>query len=127
MNAGPDVFLNDPAIVESCQPGRGDGGALMGAINVSNRYYAVHPPNDRFLHGHRCCGRCSARWISRIQLYPPYVAVLQRTSPTGSRWWPKIARHLVERMQALLGRIPGPKLLFWMSDSPAATFAPGQS
>ena len=51
MNAGPDVFLNDPAIAEIANRAEVTVLQLMGAINVSNRYYAVHPRrNDRFLH-----------------------------------------------------------------------------
>ncbi|MCV2881591.1 DUF6473 family protein [Actibacterium sp. XHP0104] len=50
VNAGLDVFMRDPTVLDIC------GGAdltivqAMGAQNMSNRYYAVHPRrNDRFL------------------------------------------------------------------------------
>jgi hypothetical protein len=50
QNAGVDAFLNDPAVIEVAQGARVTVVQLMGAQNMSNRFYAVHPRrNDRFL------------------------------------------------------------------------------
>ncbi|MCV6825909.1 MULTISPECIES: DUF6473 family protein [Halocynthiibacter] len=50
VNAGPDVFLNEPVVLEACAKSRVTVVQAMGAQNMSNRFYAVHPRrNDRFL------------------------------------------------------------------------------
>ncbi|MDI3338716.1 DUF6473 family protein [Defluviimonas aestuarii] len=50
MNAGADVFANEPVIVDACSRAKVTVIQLMGAQNMSNRFYAVHPRrNDRFL------------------------------------------------------------------------------
>lgn len=49
-NAGVDVFLNEPAILEICGRARAVILQLPGAQNMSNRFYTVHPRrNDRFI------------------------------------------------------------------------------
>ncbi len=50
MNAGLDLFINDPAIASALD--RADAVVLQipGAANMSNRFFTVHPRrNDRFL------------------------------------------------------------------------------
>ena len=50
VNAGVDVFLNDSALHRICSRARVTVVAVMGAHNLSNRYYSVHPRrNDRFV------------------------------------------------------------------------------
>ena len=49
-NAGPDAFLNDPSVLRVVAEARIVVLQVMGAQNLSNRYYSVHPRrNDRFL------------------------------------------------------------------------------
>lgn len=50
MNAGVDVLVNDSSITDICTDARVTVVQLVGAQNMSNRFYAVHPRrNDRFL------------------------------------------------------------------------------
>lgn len=50
VNAGVDAYLGDPAIVQYCAEAEVTVIQLMGAQNLSNRFYKVHPRrNDRFL------------------------------------------------------------------------------
>ena len=50
MNAGVDVFVNEPAIIAACRKARATVVQVVGAQNMTNRFYAVHPRrNDRFL------------------------------------------------------------------------------
>ena len=50
MNAGPDAFLNDEAVLAAAQGARAVVLQVPGAQNLTNRYYAVHPRrNDRFV------------------------------------------------------------------------------
>ncbi len=49
-NAGVDVFLNEPALMEVCARARAVVVQMPGAQNMTNRYYTVHPRrNDRFI------------------------------------------------------------------------------
>ncbi|CUH50960.1 DUF6473 family protein [Shimia marina] len=50
LNAGIDAFLSEPAILEIAQQSEVTVVQIMGAQNMSNRYYKVHPRrNDRFI------------------------------------------------------------------------------
>ena len=50
VNGGIDVFVNDPPIMEICNEADMTVVQVMGAHNLSNRFYSVHPRrNDRFL------------------------------------------------------------------------------
>ncbi|MFN3971633.1 MAG: DUF6473 family protein [Gemmobacter sp.] len=50
VNAGPDAWLSDPAAMRVAAGARAAVVQVMGAANLSNRHYAVHPRrNDRFV------------------------------------------------------------------------------
>lgn len=50
MNAGTDVFVGEPVVIDACRQAKVTVIQIMGAQNLSNRFYAVHPRrNDRFL------------------------------------------------------------------------------
>lgn len=50
LNAGADVFMNEPVVIDACNKARVTVIQILGAHNMSNRFYAVHPRrNDRFL------------------------------------------------------------------------------
>ena len=50
VNAGVDVYLNDPFIVDACSNADVTVVQATGAHNMSNRFYSVHPRrNDRFV------------------------------------------------------------------------------
>lgn len=50
INAGPDVFVNEPAVISIAARAKVCVVQVMGAVNLSNRFYTVHPRrNDRFL------------------------------------------------------------------------------
>ena len=49
INAGVDVFVHDPFVCKAATGARVTVVQIMGAQNMSNRFYAVHPRrNDRF-------------------------------------------------------------------------------
>lgn len=51
VNAGIDVFLHDPKVLAICQQAQATILQVMGAQNLSNRFYTVHPRrNDRFIN-----------------------------------------------------------------------------
>ncbi len=50
VNGGVDAFVNDPTIMGACHDAELTVVQVMGAHNLSNRFYSVHPRrNDRFL------------------------------------------------------------------------------
>ncbi len=50
QNAGPDVFLNDQIVLDAAANAAAVVVQVLGAQNISNRFYTVHPRrNDRFL------------------------------------------------------------------------------
>lgn len=50
VNGGVDAFVNDPTIVGACRDADLTVVQIMGANNLSNRFFSVHPRrNDRFL------------------------------------------------------------------------------
>jgi hypothetical protein len=51
QNAGVDAFLNDPTVIDVAEKARVTVVQVMGAQNMSNRFYTVHSRrNDRFLN-----------------------------------------------------------------------------
>lgn len=119
MNAGPDVFLHDPEVLEIASRAELTIVQIVGAQNLSNRYYTVHPRrNDRFL-------RASA-WLQKTYREVDFTDFhftrhmlhsLYEVSPDRFR---DIALELqatwVARMQLLLQSIKGRTLLLWMAD-----------
>ncbi len=50
INASIDAFINEPAVMAACHDATITVIQVMGAHNLSNRFYTVHPRrNDRFL------------------------------------------------------------------------------
>ena len=51
VNAGLDVFAKDATVLEGARGAQVTVMEVLGAVNLSNRFYSVHPRrNDRFLH-----------------------------------------------------------------------------
>ncbi len=50
VNGGVDAFVNDPTLMGACRDAELTVVQIMGANNLSNRFFSVHPRrNDRFL------------------------------------------------------------------------------
>ena len=126
-HAGPDLFLGDAGLRQLIAGASGGVVQVMGAVNLSNGFYAVHPRrNDRFL---------SATPALR-QLYPDVdfteihftrhlIHTLWRRD---TRRFARIAAELRQvwhmRMVALLRLIPAPRLLLWLAEQPVPAAAP---
>jgi hypothetical protein len=119
MNAGPDVFLNDPEILEIASLAELTIVQIIGAQNLSNRYYVVHPRrNDRFLH--------ASSWLQTIYRDVDFTDfhftrhMLQSLFQTSPERFSGVAVELqatwVQRMQQLLKSIKGRTLLLWMAE-----------
>ncbi|WP_225026458.1 DUF6473 family protein [Xinfangfangia pollutisoli] len=121
QNAGPDVYLCDRGAMEVAAGARVAVLQVMGAQNLTNRYYTVHPRrNDRFVAAtpllrsmyrevdftefHFTRHLISALWALGEERFAPIRAELKLL-------W-------VERMIAILARLPKRSILFWTADHP---------
>ncbi len=121
VQAGPDAYLNDPATLEMTRQAAVTVVQVTGALNLSNRLYAVHPRrNDRFL-------RASPALQS---LYPEvdftefaFTRHLTRSLADVSpdRFGQVVAElrtAWVARMITLLDRLSPPVVLLWLGLHP---------
>ncbi|MDP4031545.1 MAG: DUF6473 family protein [Pseudorhodobacter sp.] len=119
MNAGLDVYVNEPAVLEIAAHAQATVVQIVGAQNLSNRFYAVHPRrNDRFL------------WASALlrEMYPQVDFtefhftrhMLQTLQAVAPERFEAVAEELRAcwraRMIALLDHVPGKTVLLWIAD-----------
>ncbi|MFN4171584.1 MAG: DUF6473 family protein [Pseudorhodobacter sp.] len=121
VNSGPDAFLQDREITALA------GGAeltvvqIMGAANLSNRFYAVHPRrNDRFLR--------ASPWLRTLYREVDFTEfhftrhMLHGLHDVSPERFDLVVTELraawITRMKELLARLQGPVLLLWMADHP---------
>lgn len=119
LNAGVDVFLNDPTILEASAGARATVVQVMGAQNMSNRFYAVHPRrNDRFLQASSLL-RTVFREVDFTEFH--FNRHLLKTLQTLSQERYEMVRDELKnawlaRMELLLGKISGKTILLWFAD-----------
>lgn len=117
LQAGPDAYLHDPATLDLCRRARVTVVQVMGALNLSNRMYSVHPRrNDRFL-------RASPMLMG---LYPEVdfteFAFTRHLTQTLADLDPDRFEQVVAelraawsaRMATLMGQLGGPIVLLWI-------------
>lgn len=119
VNAGADVFLNDPSVLEICRGARVTVIELTGAQNISNRFYRVHPRrNDRFLRASSLM-KSVFRSVDFTEFHftRHLLAGLRDAAPEK---FLLVAAELkdawVARMQRLIAAIDGPVVLLWLAD-----------
>lgn len=121
LNAGPDAFLNEPEVFAITAGARVTVLQVMGAQNVTNRFYAVHPRrNDRFL---RAAPPLQALFPDVDFTEFHFTRHLLRTLRAVSRErFEVLAEELragwVRRMTELVELIGGPVVLLWLADRP---------
>jgi hypothetical protein len=121
MNAGPEVYVQDPVIAELAGTARACVMQITGAQNLTNRYYSVHPRrNDRFV-----AATPLLRAIYREVDFTEFNFtrhLLQALSRRSADRFEVIAEELraawVARMAEILGRIPCPTVLLWLGAAP---------
>lgn len=131
MNAGPDVFLNAPEVLDIASGAVLTVVQTVGAQNLSNSFYSVHPRrNDRFV-------RASSR-LQNLYHEVDFTEfhftrhMLQNLFQISPHRFVEIAVELqstwAQRMVQLMRAIRGPTLLLWMGNAPppqaAAATAP---
>ncbi|MEI6098273.1 MAG: DUF6473 family protein [Alphaproteobacteria bacterium] len=125
VNAGADVYLNDPEVIEIARGAQAVVVQTMGAVNVANSYYSVHPRrNDRLISVSPCL-RALYREVdfTEFNFTRHMMTTLKATS---EKRFEVVAANLrnvwTERMHDLLGQLGNRTILLWMSDQP-----PGRS
>ena len=119
VNAGVDAFLHDPTVIDAAQAACVTVVQVMGAQNMSNRFYSVHPRrNDRFLKASNLM-----RQVFRDVDFTEYnftrhlLCSLRRRSPDR---YAMVVEELQEawraRMGQLLQKIQGKTILLWAAD-----------
>ena len=119
INGGIDTFVKDEAIMQII------GGAetvviqAMGAQNLSNRYYTVHPRrNDRFLkHSTTMTNLYRDVDFSDFSFTRHMLSSLREVSQNRFRILQlELEIAWVARMTVLLSRIKGNRILLWIED-----------
>ncbi|MEM7472390.1 MAG: DUF6473 family protein [Pseudomonadota bacterium] len=119
VNGGIDAFVNDEAILALCSEAEYTVVQVMGAHNMSNRFYSVHPRrNDRFLKASTLMSTIfrevdftefafTRHMLTTLRtLSPEKFVVLEQELKTA---WQA-------RMDLLLKRIESKVILLWASD-----------
>lgn len=120
VNGGADVFLNDPTILEACSKSRVTVVQAMGAQNMSNRFYAVHPRrNDRFLKA-----SVLMKTVFREVDFTDFHFtrhMLSTLKNLSDERFALVEEELKEawkaRMQFMLEKIKGKTVVLWIDDS----------
>ena len=119
LNAGIDVFISEPQLHEVTKAANLSIIQLLGAPNMSNRFYAVHPRrNDRFL---RASNLMRAVFddvdFTEFNFTRHMLTSLQSTAPDRFETLvTELRTAWVARMRGLLEKVTGPKVLLWVGD-----------
>lgn len=118
VNAGPDVYLNQPAVTQIAAGADVVVVQIVGAHNLTNRFYTVHPRrNDRFLSasGHL---RSLFRDVEFTEFHFTRHMLMTLRAAAPDRF-EVVADELrsawVARMKQLLARLPTRVVLLWMA------------
>lgn len=121
VNAGVDVYLNEEPVTRIAARAEAVVVQVMGAQNISNRFYTVHPRrNDRFL-GATPLLQSVYRNVdfTEFAFTRHMLTVLQSSSRDRfSMVAAELRQAWVGRMKLLADRLPKRRILLWMADGP---------
>jgi hypothetical protein len=118
-NAGPDVYLRDPVLLDMIAQSDHAIVQVMGAANMSNPYYRVHPRrNDRFIapEPRLCClfpeidftsFHYTRHLLGTLEYIDP-IRFLELQKTLKSEW--------IKKMKKLLSYFERPPTLLWISE-----------
>lgn len=121
VNAGHDLYLNDPVVMEIAGEARVSVVQIGGAHNLSNRFYTVHPRrNDRFLRASKLMHQIfrdvdftdfnfTRHMLESLQRFAPDRFALLRE---------ELQEAWVSRTRLLADRLGGRVILLWFADHP---------
>jgi len=120
-NAGIDAFAQDPFVISAAAGAEVTVIQIIGAQNMTNRFYAVHPRrNDRFVSTSTLL-----RTIYRDVDFADFhfnKHMLNRLMQVSPERFEVVRDELqqawIARMQLMLKQIPGKIVLLWFADHP---------
>ncbi len=119
VNAGIDVYLDDPAVLAACRRARHTVVQVMGANNLSNRYYSVHPRrNDRFLKASALM-QSLFRDVDFTEFHftrHMLGAVAQAAPERFQLIVDEVQQAWLARMELLINKLDGRVILLWFAD-----------
>lgn len=119
VNAGHDLYLNDPVVMDIAGEAQICVVQIGGAHNLSNRFYTVHPRrNDRFLRASRLMRQIfrdvdftdftfTRHMLESLQRFAPDRFALLRD---------ELQEAWVSRTRLLADRLGGRVILLWLAD-----------
>ncbi|MEM8581380.1 MAG: DUF6473 family protein [Pseudomonadota bacterium] len=116
VNGGVD-FMSNPEIIAIAQRAECAVVDLVGAHNLSNRFYKVHPRrNDRVVFGTSVLREVFPSLdLSDVHFTRHLLTQMQDTSPRRTETVIEELQHCwLEKMQAFLSQMSGPVILLWM-------------
>lgn len=119
LNAGIDAFVNDVAMIDAANNARVTVMQVLGAQNMSNRLYSVHPRrNDRFVNASNML-KAIYREVDFTEFHFTRH-MLSRLRQIGPDRFEMVRDELKQawsaRMQLLLQRMNVPVILLWFAD-----------
>ena len=119
MNAGTDVFANDPTVLEICADAEVTVIQIMGAQNLTNRFYTVHSRrNDRFLKPSSLLNTIY-REVDFTEIHFTRHLLCALTEASEQKFEmvrDKLKSAWVTRMRAILSRVGGRVILLWLAE-----------
>ncbi|WP_306419247.1 DUF6473 family protein [Loktanella sp. Alg231-35] len=119
VNGGIDVFVKDRAVLDICNQAELTVLQIMGAQNLSNRFYSVHPRrNDRFLRASTVLQAIyhdvdfSELSFNRHMLGALHAKSLDRFETVIA----ELREAWVARMKTLIGHVGNHCVLLWFSE-----------
>ncbi|WP_281823357.1 DUF6473 family protein [Jannaschia rubra] len=119
MNGGVDAFVLDDDLMRVITGAEAVVVQAMGAQNMSNRYYTVHPRrNDRFLRQSALMNSLYREVdFSDFTFTRHMLITLQKTCPERFVILrEELSVAWVARMRLLLSRVPGRRIMLWIED-----------
>jgi hypothetical protein len=120
VNGGLD-FMSTPGMIALARGASATVVDLVGAHNLSNRFYAVHPRrNDRVVRCSRLLQQAFPDLdLSDVHFTRHLLTLMQATAPDRAETVIEDLRCAwMERMHRLLAMLPGPVILLWLGGGP---------
>ncbi len=121
LNAGIDAFVHDPFVLETAAQADVTVVQVMGAQNMTNRFYAVHPRrNDRFVSASALLQTIYREVdFTEFNFTKHMLGDLLTLSP--DRFYTvkmELQQAWIARMRLMLGSIKGKTVLLWFASQP---------
>ncbi|WP_037228462.1 DUF6473 family protein [Roseobacter sp. GAI101] len=125
VNAGIDVFAHDPFVPGAAADAKVTVMQVMGAHNMTNRFYSVHPRrNDRFV-GPSELLKTIFRDVdfSEYNFNKHLLMGLHKKSPDRfEAVYKELQSAWVARMRLMMGQMRGKTILLWFADHAPSDF-----